>query len=121
MRVAWSRMILRNRSRACGVLAGRPLEGLDEADEGGERRAELMAGIGDEIDADTLAPLPFGQVVEDERDEVAHARALVDACEPGGEPALGRHALGELDLFRRATLCHPVEGGERDRGRGAGR
>ena len=32
--------------------------------------------------------------------------------EPRGEPALGRHPLGELDLLRRAALRHPVEGGE---------
>ena len=67
MRVAWSCMMSGSGSRAVGVVAGRPLQRLDEAGERGERRAQLMAGIGDEIDADAVdAPL-LGEVVEDER------------------------------------------------------
>ena len=37
-----------------GVVGGRPAEGLDKADQGGERRAQLVADVGDEIGAHPL-------------------------------------------------------------------
>ena len=85
--------------------------------QGGERRAQLVAGIGDEIDADAVGTPLFRQVVEDERDEMATAVRAVEAGEPGGKPALGRDALGELDPLRRPAFDDPVEC--RDQVRGA--
>ena len=53
------------------IVAGRPLQRLDEAGERGQRRAQLVAGIGDEIDADAVDAPALAEIVEDENDELA--------------------------------------------------
>ena len=95
-----------------GVVARRPLQGLDEAGERRQRRAQFVAGVGDEIDPDALAAVALRQVVEDQRDEIRLAMAGIERREPRGEPAFGRNPLGEIDAFRRPALGDPVEGRE---------
>ena len=47
----------RKRSLRLGVVARRPPQGLDEADQAGQRRLQLVAGVGDEIGAQLLGAL----------------------------------------------------------------
>ncbi len=56
-----------------GIVARRPLQRLDEAGERGERRAQLVACIGDEIGAHLLDPAQRRQIVERHQDELAGA------------------------------------------------
>ena len=70
-----------------GILAGGALQGLDEANEGGERGAQLVAGIGNEVDADLLGAALLGKVVEDEGDG---RRRGLQGRQPGGERHLRR-------------------------------
>ena len=69
-----------------GVLAGRTLERLDEAEEGCERRPQLVARIGDEVRTHLLGALLERQIVEcyDEGDLVAgEAGKPLDASDEG--------------------------------------
>ena len=98
------------------IVAGGTLQGFDEAGERGQRRAQLVAGIGDEIHADAVGAAALAEVVKGEDDELAaRPTRRGEVGEPGGEPALGGDALGELDPFRRPALRHPVEGGDQIR------
>ena len=62
MRSAWLRIRPRNFSRALASFLGRALERFDEARERGERGAQFMAGIGDEIGAHAFDLLFAGEV-----------------------------------------------------------
>ena len=44
-----------------GVVGGRPEQRVDEADQRGQRRAQFVAGIGDEIGAQRIEPLLVGE------------------------------------------------------------
>ena len=57
------------------IVARRALQGLDEAGERGERRAQLVAGIGDEVGAHLLDPPDRREIVHgDDHDAGAAAR-----------------------------------------------
>ena len=62
-------MMPRKRSRAAGSSRAGPLQRLDEAGERGERRAQLVAGIGDEIGAHLLDAADRRQIVERDDDD----------------------------------------------------
>ena len=57
-------MMPRNFSRAAGSSLRRPLQRLDEAEQRRERRAQFVAGIGDEIGAHLLHAAQRREVVE---------------------------------------------------------
>ena len=56
MRVACPCMMARNLARATASSLAVPLQRLDEAEQRRERRAQFMAGIGDEVGAHFLDP-----------------------------------------------------------------
>ena len=74
MREACSAMMARKRSRAPRVVLGGALQGLDEAAQRGERGAQLVARIGDEIRPHLVDALDLGQVAQ-EHENVAGAIA----------------------------------------------
>ncbi len=63
--------------------------------------------------------LLLGEVIEDERDEIAHAgdRRRAAANQAENQRSVGT-PLGKLDPLGRAALGHAVEGGEEGRARG---
>ncbi len=64
-----------------GVVLGRPLQRIDEARQRRQRRAQLVAGIGDEIGAHFLDTAQRRLVVE------RHQHAVVGAAEQRSAPA----------------------------------
>ena len=60
-----------------GVVARRALQGFDETRERRQRRAQLMARIGDEVGAHRLDALDRREIVHGEQDEVAGRRSRV--------------------------------------------
>ena len=107
MRCAWSRMMARKRSRASASSLGGAVQRLDEAEQRGERRAQLVAGVGDEIDAHALDAPRLGQIAQ------AHHGGVLIALEPQRsdmhlEPAFDRQALEPDDLFRLGAAQHAV-------------
>ena len=64
-----------------GIVLGRALQRVDEAGQRGERRAQLVAGIGDEVGAHLLDPAQRRLVVE------GHQHAFVGAAEAWSAPA----------------------------------
>src|SRR5246127_1940988 len=87
-----------NRSsiRRARIVLGRALQRVDEAGQGGERRAQLVAGIGDEIGAHFLDPAQRRLVVE------GHQHAFLGAAEGSRRgnrrdhqfhPAVDRHVI----------------------------
>ena len=81
-----------------GILARRSLQRLDEAEQRRERRAQFMAGIGDEVGAHFLDPAQRRQVVERHQHQIGPHRVggALDRHDDGLEPAVERHAL-EID------------------------
>ena len=100
-----------------GIALGAALQRLDEAAQRGQRRAELVAGIGDEIGAHLVDALDLGQVAQQHQDAAAplaaarqrrdrrrHAPADRNALGVGdrdGAPALGR-GRHRVEEFRRS-------------------
>ena len=75
------------------VVARRALQGLDEAEQRGERRAQFVAGVGDEVDAHPLDAARLGQIAQGQqrRDDLA---AVGGERRDGDlEQPLDRHAL----------------------------
>ncbi len=91
-------MMARKRVARLGILARRTLQGLDEAEQCGERRAQFVAGIGDEVGAHFLDPAQRREIVKCHQHEVGFlgARLALDRHDDGLEPAIDRHAL-EID------------------------
>ena len=69
----------------CGIIACGPLQGLDIAQQGGQRAAQFMADIGDKIAAQQADLLPLGNVLE------SAEHAVLPVCPERGD-------------------CHPVDG-----------
>ena len=57
-------MMPRNLFAGYGVLARRTLQGFDKTQQRSERRAQLVAGVGDEVDAHALDAPGFGQIAQ---------------------------------------------------------
>ena len=64
-------MMPRNRSRAAGVVAGVAAQGLDEAGQRGQRRAQLVAGVGQEVGAGALGAAQLGLVAQGKQGQPA--------------------------------------------------
>ena len=56
-----------------GVVARRALQRLDEAGQGGERRAQFVAGIGDEVGAHLLDPAQRREIVKGQQHKIGLA------------------------------------------------
>ncbi len=67
----------------------------------GERRAQFVAGIGDEIGAHFLDPAQRREVVKGHQHQIGlrRARLALDRHHDGLEPAVERHALGIDDAL----------------------
>ncbi len=90
------------------VLARRAAQRLDEADQRGERRAQLVAGIGDEIGAQSLAALHIGEIVQHQHRGGAFRRRRRQGREPRRERALDRAGDLELDDAQPFAAQHCV-------------
>ncbi len=97
IRVAWVCMMPRKRSRALDVVFCRALQRVDEARQRRQRRAQFMAGIGDEIGAHFLDPAQRRLVVE------RHQHAFVGAAEQR------RHRNRRDDQFHPAVDRHVIQ------------
>ncbi len=80
-----------------GVLLGRPLQRIDEARQRRQRRAQFMAGIGDEVGAHFLDPAQRRLIVE------GHQHAFFGAAEQR------RHRHRGDDQFHPAVDRHVIE------------
>ena len=110
-----------------GVVAGRALQGLDEAQHRGQRRAQLVARIGDEIGAHGLEPPGRGEVAEEQDDpglDIGMAgRIGLQRADMDLEGPLGRDPLRILDpqgLPRVEDLLDAVEHIRAAQGEGQG-
>ena len=94
------------------VVAGSTLQRLDEAQQRGQRRAQLMADVGDEIDAHALDPLGLGEVAQHDQQQGLPAAGLsgADGRDPALEPAVDRDALEIGDGLRRACCYSGLNG-----------
>ncbi len=118
-------MMARKRSRALASSRAEPCKRLDKAEQRGERRAQFVAGIGDEVGAHFLDPAQRREIVKGDQHEIGprRIRLALDRHHDGLEPAIDRHALGIDDalhfVFRRGAadrfdqFGHPQR--ERDR------
>ena len=73
------------------VVARRAAQGFDKPDQGGERRPQLVARIGDEIGPHLLGPLQLGDVVQGQHRDRAVERRTVDTGKTGPQLALDRN------------------------------
>ena len=110
-----------------GIVAGRALQGLDEAQHGGQRRAQLVARIGDEIGAHGLETPGRGEVAEEQDDpglDIGMAgRIGLQRADMDLEGPLGRDPLRILDpqgLPRVEHLLDAVEHIRAAQGEGQG-
>ena len=102
MRCAWPLHDVEEALPRLGIVAGGSLQGLDEAEQRSQRRAQLMARIGDEIGPHGLQAAGRGEIAEEQDDARLDARHAATSAWQGAdmdlEGALGRNALGILDL-----------------------
>ena len=86
----------------------RSLQSLDEADQRGERRAQLVAGVGDEVDAQTLDASRLGLIAQgdERRNDLALGRR--QRRDSDVEQPFDRHALAPLHRLGFAARHHPT-------------
>ena len=109
MRRACSSMMPRKRSRASGIgPLRRALQRLDEAEQRGERRAQFMAGVGDEIDPHLFEPPHFGRVMQGQGDEPRRAR--MEGRDMNLEQPFDRHAVEPGHVLGPTGGHHPGDG-----------
>ena len=91
-----------------GIVARRTLQRLDEAQQRGERRAQLVTGVGDEVGAHAFDAPRLGQVAQ--RDDRG-GRISFDAKRRDQrlEPAFDGQPLDPQRLFGASALEHPAE------------
>ncbi len=103
MRSAWVRIFRRKRAAMLRLLHRPVLEGLDEAPDRGERGAQLVGGVRDEILPDLLQLVPAGDVVERE-DRAVRRSGLAGEGHRGQGVGLGHPSELHLD---QASLSRP--------------
>ena len=119
-------MMARKREARLRVVARGALQRVDEAGERRERRAQFVARIGDEIRAHLLDPVQRREIVKHQQDRGGRRR-VAERADMRHEPAVDRHALGELDALRaaagrdRAHRLDHLGGAQRERGGRAAR
>ncbi len=98
-----------------GVLAGGPLQGLDEADQRGERGAQLVARIGDEVLAHPVGALLLGEIAHARQHQpgrVGRASGGREGRQGGVDPPFDRHSLQIAHSDRRLGLADVADGVE---------
>ncbi len=75
------------------VVAGVALQRIDETGDGGQRRAQFVAGICDEVGTHLFTALDGGEIVQQQR---RHFGLYLRACRIGCVIALHRHRHGEF-------------------------
>ena len=95
MRRPCSRMMARNFSRALRVGLRRALQGLDETEQRGQRRAQFVAGVGDEIGAHALDAARLREVAkrQQHRRRRRRARSRAGRRRPGTTARSGTRSL----------------------------
>ncbi len=93
------------------IVARRTPQGLDEAEQRGERGAQLVTRIGDEIGTHLLAPFRGGEIVQG-NDDGAGGDMRAERRDAGAELALDRQAEGELDEPLALAAQYRIDGGE---------
>ena len=78
------------------VVLGGAAQCLDEADQSGERRAQLVARVGDEVGAHLFGATPLGQVVERHQHGGTVGGGLGEWHDLDGEEAVHRVGHGEV-------------------------
>jgi hypothetical protein len=108
------------------IVAGRPLQRVDEAGQRGQRRTQLVADIGDEIGAHLIHLPDRREIVHGDDHDAGAAAVAAGECDRRHErlgPARRRHARGKLDALRLAggdcgpDRLHQLRHAQRDRGR----
>src|SRR4029453_17034937 len=92
-----------------------PLQGLDEPQDGRQRRAQLMAGAGDKVGPHALDPPRRREIPKEQQDRMASARILAVCIESGDlhlEPPLDGNALRKVSLQRSSIFYDLVRGPE---------
>ena len=94
-------MIFRKLSRADASLRAGPLQRLDKAGDRGQRRAQFVAGVGDEVGTHTVDPARLALILEDQHE----LRAIRPDAGPGhAKDPFDRHAL---DIVHDAAFRRP--------------
>ena len=101
-------MVLRNLARL-GVVARRAGQRLDEAGQRRERRAQLVAGVGDEVRAHAFDHQLLGQLAQSDQ---SRARAQPDRHDLDPERARRRSRQVQVELGRAVPLQRLVDRGE---------
>jgi hypothetical protein len=114
-------MIDRNRSRAAGSSFAAPRKRLDEPQNGGQRRAQLVADIGDEVAAHLLGLAQMGDVGEMQKKRITRGARAAPPHRPRrtqrGDPhpeLRAARAVGQFEprLARRAVGLHRFDPAE---------
>ena len=103
-------MVLRNLRARLGVVARRAGQRLDEAGQRRERRAQLVAGIGDEVRAHAFDHQLLGELAQS--DQRRGARAQPDRHDLDPERARRRSRQVQVELGRAVPLQRLVDRGE---------
>ena len=87
------------------IVLRRALQGFDEAEQRGQRRAQFVAGIGDEVGAHFLDPAQRRQIVEGHHQNIGVIAGETHRRDKSLEPAVERHTLEEFDTLGFAGLA----------------
>ncbi len=102
-------MMVRNFAARPGVVARRSLQGLDKAEQRSQRRAQLMARVGDEIDAHAFEPARLRQVAQGQ-DQGRLEAIVAERRDADFEGAFDRHFFEPDHPFGAAAGPHPRDG-----------
>jgi hypothetical protein len=99
------------------VVARRPLHGLDKSHQRGQRRSELVAGIGHKVGPHPVHAAGFREIAErDDKQSLGWIGGGGDRCDPNLMPALRGHPLRMLHALGNAASNNPrdkIENGRR--------
>ena len=92
------------------IVAGSPLQRLDEAHERGERRADLVARVGDEVGPHLVGAAHCREIDEREQNSGAAFPRLGQRLDPRREGAFDRRLQRELDVAPVAAVQGLLDG-----------
>ena len=94
-----------------GVVPGMALERLDEAGQGGQRRLQFVAGVGEEIDAHQFHAAHVGLVAQDDEGQRPRLRLGQGPGHRPPMPGLGAHAgiVGGAGQAAEQGLVHRLQ------------
>ncbi len=94
------RLFFHDRQKALlglAVVGGRSAQGLDKADQAGQRRAQFVAGVGDKVRAHPLGAVDRGQIVQCQDGDGAVERRGRQRYQAGRELAVDLATQRDLD------------------------